>query len=446
MSSPRPLRADQKRALRYAVRVVHPALFMEMRLGKTLTIIRFLKITESDRILVSIPYEAFLAWRDELKREGEHWVELTGTKSQRLKTLHRGLRKGARWFLINHEGHRALPEIAQHHWDAVGIDESTVIKSPRSAVSKFYTENFRDARHRFILAGKPAPESDLDYFMQCKFLNPEILGETNFWRFQRRHFQLLPNHKWLVFASGSRFIASRLAKHCFFMTRKQAGLHVKKVYEQRLVRMDARTRKIYRIAEREFVLEYLGKVKTTIHAPVRYIWLRRLCGGFADRDYVSNAKLKQLLYLLGGELSGQQVVIWCHFLLELELVARKIREALGPAEVIRGKVVTRKRDETVKRFQAGAINWLVVQPGCFRFSGDLSVADTSVYYSSPVSALTRSQTEDRIVNVQRAKVGKLVIDLTMENSVDMDIRAGLQRKESRDQIMRRAVERYQREN
>jgi SNF2 family DNA or RNA helicase len=65
------------------------ALFMEMRLGKTFTTIRRIKlIKECKRNLIVCPYSAFTAWKDELIREEEpEPVELVGTRSQRLKLL-----------------------------------------------------------------------------------------------------------------------------------------------------------------------------------------------------------------------------------------------------------------------------------------------------------------------------------------------------------------------
>ena len=91
----RPLRLYQKQALSYINRVKHPALFLEMRLGKTLIVVRWIKShPEIKTILVVSPYSAFYGWKRELRLEGEPVpIELTGTWEQRSVKLHTSKKK-----------------------------------------------------------------------------------------------------------------------------------------------------------------------------------------------------------------------------------------------------------------------------------------------------------------------------------------------------------------
>jgi hypothetical protein len=109
----------QREAVRYARGQDHPALFMEMRLGKTLPTIRRLLMyaplrpSTSARFLIIAPNSALGSWERELASEGEtDVVFLQGTRAERLELLG----SGARWNMINKEGWLALPEIGNRRY------------------------------------------------------------------------------------------------------------------------------------------------------------------------------------------------------------------------------------------------------------------------------------------------------------------------------------------
>ena len=79
------LRPNQRDAFAYTMRVAHPALFMEMRLGKTLVAIRRVKTyADCSKILVVGPYSVLSGWEDDLMSDGELGIwRLTGTAEER---------------------------------------------------------------------------------------------------------------------------------------------------------------------------------------------------------------------------------------------------------------------------------------------------------------------------------------------------------------------------
>ena len=113
----RRLRPHQKPAFRYAMQNEHPALFMRMRLGKTIVAIRRALATkpryhEDGRglhCLVVAPNSALESWQDELAIENQKGVIRTeGSRNQRLKDMC----AWPRWLLLNKEGWLSIPEIA----------------------------------------------------------------------------------------------------------------------------------------------------------------------------------------------------------------------------------------------------------------------------------------------------------------------------------------------
>lgn len=425
------------------------ALFMDMRLGKTLVTIRALKADSLlRRILIVAPYSALDGWRKELAIEGEsNVVDLIGTAPARRKALAYvqdavPFFMGRMWHLINKEGHRSIgDELLGIPWDAVVCDESTFLKNPSAKVSKFFALNFREARWRVCLSGTPAPESELEYFMQMRFLDERILGD-NYWLWRLRNF-VCPagTHEWYIRKKGRELLTARLAQRCFFLKREDAGCDEKKVYEVRKVEMPSKIRKVYRTLETEFLLEAESMdTKRTVWSIQQFIWARRLTGGYYDKEFMWDGKLKVLEELLTGELAREQVVVWAEFKLE----GRAICGILGDeAAYISGDVPTQQRVSIRADFMSGKTRVLVCQPECFRHGVDLSCADTMVYYSSPLGLETRQQTEDRTIRIGKGSPA-LVVDLLVENSVDEDILVSLKRKENRSDRTRRLVQGAQR--
>jgi len=441
----RPLRDYQKIMLKYSLREVHPALFVQMRLGKTIVAIRSVKIRGSRKILVVAPYSALYGWSLELdlEREQVHGiVELYGTRNERLQAL-QDQYASSKWFLLNKEGHQVIPEIADYHFDTVIIDESTFIKGPKSTVTKFYIDNFRDADHRYILTGTPAPESELDYFCQLQFLDKSIWDEKNFWEFRHKHFAII-NYTPYIKPDSSKYLMNTLAKHTFFLTRSDVKLGGRKVYEKRMVQITSKMRKIYEKIEKEFLLDYLDVQQETIYATTKYIWLRRLCGGFVDREFVSYAKIKELENLLEGELKNEQVVIIAHFVPEVKQIAKYFSKKYSVGMVY-GGVSKRKRPEIYKAFQKGDLDLIVAQPVTIRHGVNLSASDTVVFYSSPEGGETREQVEDRVVNTAKND-SSLIIDLVCQDTIEEDLMKNLVRKEGKQAMMRKLVQRLQKKH
>lgn len=442
----RSLRLNQKQALAYSCKVLHPAFFMEMRLGKTLVTIRWAKYRRLWKNLIIGPYSVYKGWRDELALEDEEkWgvVPLFGTREERLHTLEMNYDTN-KWFFLNKEGHLVVPEITEYLWDAVIIDESTCIKSHDSQITKFYSTNFRDVLHRCILTGTPAPESETDYFSQLKFLDSAIFRENNFWEFKRNNFGTI-GFNTLISPRGSKYLSQRLAQYCFFQTRADVNLGGEKIYEKRYVQMSSEMKAMYKKIAKDFMIEIDGKVvDATVYAHTKYLWLRRLCGGFVDGKMLFGDKVTELVYLLRTELKNQQVVVWCRFTDEIEYLSDYLTQLGFTVGMVYGKIPPKNRPMIQEAFQKGSFDIFLLQPGCFKYGVNLSCASTMIYYSTPESGETRQQSEDRTIDVSLA-TGCLIIDLIVEDSLEEDILLSLRKKESNQSMMRRIVQRMQKE-
>lgn len=411
----RSLRPHQLKAFEYTLRQKHPALFMDMRLGKTLVAIRRINLYESaSKILIVAPYSAFDSWIAELKKEAEpEPVLLRGTQAERLDLLSQNMK----WYLFNHEGWRYLKEVGRMPWDCVVIDESTSIRNPQAKITQFYLKHFRKVAHRWILTGTPAPENDLEFWTQLAFLDGKAFGFSNFWNFRIEMFQPdFSGYGWTGKTGTAKKIQQTLGRRCFIQRREDVGLGKEQIVQSRSVEMPKKIRKIYAGVETNFEL---GE-KRTLWQTTKYQWLRQLCGGFAEDEQLWSGKEDELVNLLKSELAHDPVVVWYVYNAELEASFKRLKKEKISCQKIRGSTSVPDRLTAIRDFQKGKFRVFLIQQKIGQMGMDLSRADTAIYFSQPIPHLDHGQTKDRILSLDKNSP-LLYIYLTVKDSVDVDV-------------------------
>lgn len=443
------LRYSQRKALRYTFQTDTPALFMEMRLGKTLVAVRRINSYPENvrKVLIVGPYSVLYGWKDEI---GDNCFMFSGKGEQRIIDLAMIWDTNTKYHLINKEGFLNLPTLHVYPWDCVVLDESTFIKTPWKKnkktgkycpqITHYFCTKFKDVRYKWILTGTPKVNSEMDYFCQLYFLNPQILGYKTFWEFRHKCFVQAANNEYYIRRKHKERLYKILSEHCFFLKRKDVGLGGEKIYKRRIIGTNKDFEKVYKKVEDEFVLEYREVFETTIWSMEKFLWLRRLCGGFIKNKHRFNLKEKELIELLQGELVEESVIIWCMFIEEIE----RLNTLLPNSVAVYGKIKPEKREKARQDFMDKKVKYFIGQPSCFKYGTDLSVADTMIYYSTPYSE-TRAQSEDRFVRI--GKEGSLlVIDLIMENTIEESIIDGIRKNEVDSVIAHRIITNMQRRN
>lgn len=433
------LRSYQKDALLYTNSHCHRALYMEMRLGKTLIVIRKVKIENGKLNLVIGPYSVLSGWIDQLTEDNEkNIIVIEGTKEKRKQIVFSITKQECRqWVLTNIESHASVPEIAGIQWDNVILDESVVIKNPKAAITKFFIKYFRSVKHRWVLCGTPAPENELEYYCQMKFLDPKIFNVPNYYRFRNKFFTTndRSNFDYNITTEGKAFISNRLSENAFFLNRNQANLGGVKIRETRMVFLPSDVRKVYEKLEEEMILlidDIL--IDKTVWATQAYIWMRKICGGKIADGVYSKHKTNELNTLINGELKGQQLVIFCHFTEEIDLLHKEIKNS----DYIYGAVKPSERVKKIKSFQSGKIQHLIVQPRTVSFGVNLSAANSMIFYSTPESATIRNQAEDRNIDVSKND-STLIIDLICNDTIEEEIQFNQLKKDAKYNGLRSLV-------
>jgi SWI/SNF-related matrix-associated actin-dependent regulator 1 of chromatin subfamily A len=428
VAAPRTLFPHQEEALRYADARSRIALFMEMRLGKTLVTIRWAQKRNLRRVLVLGPLSVLPGWYDELFREGVSPLNLfflEGPTRDRL-ALADEIDEG--WILCNYEGIVHQPGILKLPWSAIVLDESTRCRNPRAKITKLLLTRTAHINYRVILSGLPDPESPLDFYCQMAFLHGMFLERYNYWAFRQKHFYPEPNgYDWIVKNESRELIKKEVHKLAFVKTRKSAGIGERKVYERRYVDMPVSQRIKYKSLMKDFAFDDLE----TQWATVKYVWAARMAGGFSpDREHpqlINPAKGQEIIALLEGELRRESVVIWFRFNEELEYVHTLLKEKGITHHCITGATPVGDRHKYAALFQGKKIEAMLMQVQCGKFGLDLSAASTAIYYSNTYDYEARAQSEDRILHMRKHEP-LLYIDLVTRGTVDTAVVRTLQDK------------------
>lgn len=455
----------------YGNGVDNPAFLMEMRLGKTLTLIRWAKHKRIRKpCYVSAPLGVLEGWENELRAERERLINLHGLSWERkLAAVRYSLETGKRfWLLNNHEalmdpgtrrqrveGRRNTPKatLAKVPWGLVVVDESTALANPRNLFYKVAVPGFRNADHRSILTGLIAPESLLQLFGQLAFLDGEVLGFRNFWDFRDKLFFQV-GYEWIPKTGTEKRLKELLHTRCFVRTREDAGMPDRFVPEIRMVEMNAKQRKVYKQVWEEYAHTVTKVFKNRIRRTrqetnwilTREQWLARIAGGFSPGgELLSDAKLFEILNLAKTELAGQQFVTWFRFRdTEQKHAAEFFEKHKIPALVINGETpVDLRKQRRLKFRRYPKYRSLLSTQKCSRFGSDFSNADAAIYYSNEYSNELRQQSKDRIVHPKK-DVPLLLVDIVTRDTVDEVAVEALGEKALRSQsvMTNRIIERF----
>ena len=395
------------------------ALLWEMRLGKTLTTIRFLsQRKDARRILVVGPYSCLSGWVNDLQKEGNslsyihkiYQIEPQEREEELARSIH-----CIGYYLINKEAHLYC-DVLSFDWDAVVCDE-TWLANPAAKITKYFLLNTK-AKYRILLTGTPAPESELQYYSQLEWLDKKILKCKSYWDYRIRYFRP-EGYNWVMTLRGKQYLAAAIVDSCSVLKRKDVNLEKKTIFEKRVLKLSPGTLKKYSAAEgglyEDRILKFAGQ------------WwneMRRLCSG--------KEKEAELLTLLNGELKNDKVIIWCDFVEEVERVA-----GLLNTNFIHGGVSNIKREEIKTQFlQQEGNQYLVAQPQCWKWGTNLTGVDTVVFFSMPQGLMTWQQVCERTVDLSSSD-SLLIISLIADNTIELDIVESLYEKESREKQLDR---------
>jgi SNF2 family DNA or RNA helicase len=426
------LRKIQKQGFLYCQDVEHPALFIDMRGGKTILSMFDVMFSETLPCLICVPLTTIFGWEQDLQKLGvpkSEYTVIIGTKDNKLSLINADL-MGKSFILTNKEFFLSVPELAfMIDFKAVILDESTCIKNPSAKITKFYIENFRSVDRRYILTGTPAPKNELNYFGQLQFLDPTILKCKNYNEFKFTKFYSPFQGCYKLKPDLKAQFYKILDKRCFFRSIKEirAVEGLEDLKTERIVRsfpLNPKIKKTYDKLKDLFLMTLDDKILFGIEYVLQQMmYLRKLCSGFATIDletketkFVDDSKYLLLEDLLKNELSKHKIIIICNFYDEIYKIEKVLQHLKKKFRIITGKTKNELRGTYIHEFQTTDLQIMLANKDCLKYGVTLSKADITIEFSTMFGE-ARDQAEMRGTDIY-INDSRCILHLIAEKTIE----------------------------
>ena len=346
--------------------------FLEMRLGKTPVALNEYLLLQREhgihRAVVLAPNKFKATWAAEAERFGVH-VPVHVYEAARAARHYEGFlarseRAGAGLLIANYE---AIIAANGKHFDRIAafaddrpfllvLDESAVVKNPRSKMSRAALRLGKAAAYRRALSGMPAPYAPYDLWNQFRVLG--TLGDhSNFYAFKHTFTRMGGfQGKQALGIQNAEILDRFLRSRCFRAKKTDWGLTLGVDYEQVPLEMTAAQKDAYRRMERDLVL-WLGEANGAVVAEnvlAKHMKLQQIASGFiygengATVDIMPFEKTPKFIDLkdrLDNYIPGKVIVI-AHYRATLRNLYRALKPQM-PAFIVGGM-----KSEDVEREKA----------------------------------------------------------------------------------------------
>ncbi len=430
----------------------HPesAVFSDPGTGKTKSGIdtsRFLmRFKDAKRVLIISPFCVLWQWQREIKLSSHFKSAVVyGTVPQRLKVLKQTKPK---FFIVNYDAiiiEKVFNALHDKKFDVVILDESIFVKNWKAKRTKMAFVLARNAKHVYIMSGKPINNDVSDIFGQYLVLDGGTTFGTNFYRFRNRFWRKAGPYRWVLRKGALQTIKDLMYTKAIAFTKDECLDLPPKIFQVKNIILTPEQRKAYREIDASGVTKLRNHEK---NQDINYIvkfhlarWQKKqqITSGFLytspDRkewfDFKPNPKLEVLNELISTEFTGVPVAIVCRFHRDLDLV----RSVLPARSVeISGRTNTAKM--AAKFQEERDIQYAVVQIGAGGLGIDLYRAAVMIYYSWDFRLDHYEQVQDRLHRMGQTADKCLYIILCAKFSIDEHMMEAIyQRKNISDYLL-----------
>ena len=317
-------------------------------------------------------------------------------------------------------------------------DESSRIKTPSADRTKALLKLAPLAAVRAIATGTPITRGLEDLWAQYQFLDPNIVGMSNYWAFRARYCVTVPAYrgaglgvvKIVGYRNMEEFVR-KIAPFTFVVPKSALGLPEKR-REELPVELTPEQRRAYN-ALRDRLVDDLAadRIASPANAAVRLVRLQQvLCGRVyekpSDEDEppvavsIPSNRVKTLLQYL--EANPGPTVIWARFRHDIVEIAEALAKAKRTVVTYYGDTSDDDREKAKLLFRTGKADYFIGNPSTAGMGVDglQEVAETAIYYSSSFNREHRWQSEDRIDRIGKKSMttASLMIDMVVPHSVD----------------------------
>lgn len=287
------------------------------------------------------------------------------------------------------------------------LDESTCIKDGSTMTAKAVLDFTKECQYVYILSGKPAPNSPLDYFYQIQAVNPYIFGKSKS-KFKSNFFFQLDTfgYKWAL-RKDKEALFTKLLDLCSIFVSKEDCLDLPDItYVVRDIDLNAETTKLYKKMEEEQLVFIQDKDISVLNKLGSIMKLRQITSGFIidteTQQTISigdKSKINELANIL-EELGDKKAIIWINFKEEVRCI-EELMKAKGYTYVTAYQG-TADVDDSINKFKSNEAQFIIAHPKTLKygvtFTGPSMVKNCTyaIYYSLSYSYEDFYQSRDRI--------------------------------------------------
>lgn len=339
-----------------------------------------------------------------------------GTKKKRLAQF----AKEANLYISNTESFISYKdEIEKLNIHGCFLDESSTMKSNSSKFSHAAVDFANNLDRWYLLSGTPAPNGQQEYYKQLQSVDFYSVHQS-YARFKTYFFDnksYNPQFEKLVIKPERELELTNIIRPYALYVDKEDVLETpgRDFYEYPLT-MPEELKAHYKTLKTEMYLEVSdGNMITSANAAASLNKLNQVTSGFAidTQARYHNAALKANGYNEGfkeevhvfsmyrfyalmellEELGDEQAIIWCVYRKEFELIQELLGDRCG---LIYGATNINQKNQTLKDFKSGKIQYLVANPASADKGLTLTNASIAIYFSLTYSYELWKQSIERI--------------------------------------------------
>jgi superfamily II DNA or RNA helicase len=331
----------------------------DMGLGKTVQALSMMEYFEKKtgrlKALVVCPTTLLYNWENEIKKftpSLEYFIHHGGQRSRSIADL------DPHHIIITTYGtlRSDILLLKEIPFDFVILDESQAIKNPNSKVAR--ASCLLNSKHRLCMSGTPLQNNTFDIYAQMNFLNPGLLGSSEFFR---NEFAT-PIDKF-----GEKEQKEHLRKLIYpFILRRTKEQVAKDLPEKTetvlYCEMSSDQRRIYDAYRNDYRDKVLGAIDTQgmersqLTILQGLMKLRQICDSPAilneDEKFPNHSiKLEELSREITENISDHKALVFSQFLGMLALIKEKLKHLNVEFEYFDGSTSVQDRQKAIDNFQ-----------------------------------------------------------------------------------------------
>ena len=435
------------------------ALLMEMGTGKTLPMLKDLyfkikqgKVKNAVLIAPSGSYRNLYAeiqkWIPDVDAEVFVWVS-SASKNKTDFDKFLAQRDKNRILIINIEAlslvasaREGVQEFLKHSPDNfVCVDESQCIKSMSSTRTKFILKIAPLAKYRRIMTGLVSPENPLNVYSQFYFLDPAILGFSNFFSFSARysitrkmHLRNTRSINVVVGYKNLPELKDKIAQKSYRVRTEDVLDLPEKIYMPiREVELTDVQKRLYKEMKTQAIAQIkdtfiTAQISATILTRLHQILMGHVTDEMGLTVEVPTNRVHAVLEIL--EDHQGKAIIWAPYPRLLEKIYDAIKDEYGTETVVEywGRTNSNDRVDAVKRFQEDPVCRFFVSNQAVGGEGiNLTEANLVIYAANSWKASERQQSEAR-AHRSGTKHTVTYIDIAANNTMEHKLINALRQK------------------